>query len=131
MCPGDEEKISFINDQGTYYNKLMPFGLKNTRTTYQRLVNIMFRPLIWKSMKVYVNDLLVKRMQELDHLQHLTEAFGIRTKIQIKLNPTKCAFGVALSKFLGHVVTKRGTEANLEKIQAIINMWLPRLAKEV
>ena len=59
---------TFITDQGTYCYKVMPFGLKNTGTTYQRLVNFMFRPLIGKSMEVYIDDLLVKSMQEADHL---------------------------------------------------------------
>ena len=39
MSPEDEEKTSFITDQGTYCYRVMPFGLKNARATYQRLVN--------------------------------------------------------------------------------------------
>ena len=67
MNPGDEEKTSFITDQGTYCYRVMPFGLKNARATYQRLVNYMFRDLIGKSMEVYVDDLLVKSKEETDH----------------------------------------------------------------
>ena len=90
----------------------MDFWLKNAGATYQRLINFVFRPLIRKSMEVYVNDLLVKGMQENDHLQHLSEAFNILKKFQMKLNPAKCAFEVTLGKFLGHVVTRRGIEVN-------------------
>ena len=43
MHPADEEKTSFITDLGTYCYRVMPFGLKNTRATYQWLVNHMFR----------------------------------------------------------------------------------------
>ena len=76
MFPGDEGKTSFITDEGTYCYRVMPFGLKNAGATYQRLVNYMFRELIGRSMEVYVDDLLVKSMEEIDHLQHLAEAFG-------------------------------------------------------
>ena len=122
MHPRDKDKTSFITDQGTYCYKVMPFGLKNAGATYQQLINLMFRPLIGTSMEVYIDDLLVKSIQEDDHLQHLTEAFDILKKFQMKLNPAKCTFVVASRKFLGHMVTRRGIKANPEKIQAFINM---------
>ena len=49
----------------------------------------------------------------------------------MKLNPLKCAFGVASKKFLGFMVNHRGIEANPEKIQALINMQSPSKMKEV
>ena len=49
----------------------------------------------------------------------------------MKLNPSKCVFGVALGKFLGFMVSKKGIEANPEKVQAIINMASPKTVKEV
>ena len=82
-------------------------------------------------MEVYVHDFLVKSIQETYHLQHLLEAFGILKKFQMKLNPAKCAFGVASGKFLGHMVTRYGIEANPKKIQEIINMQSPRSTKKV
>ena len=109
----------------------MPFGLKNTGATYERLVNYMFQDLIDKSLEVYVNDLLVKSKEEDDHLRHLSEAFAVLRKFQMKLSPAKCTFGVSSGKFLGHLVSRRGIEANLEKIQAVINMQSPRTTKEV
>ena len=49
----------------------------------------------------------------------------------MKLNPSKCVFGVASGKFLGFMVSQRGIGANPEKVQAIINMVLPKTIKEV
>ena len=49
----------------------------------------------------------------------------------MKLNPSKCFFGVASGKFLGFMVSQRGIEANSEKVQAIINMVSPRTVEEV
>ena len=108
----------------------MPYGLKNAGVTYQRLVNYMFRDLIGKSMEVYVDDLLVKSKNESDHLRHLANVFDILKKFRIKLNPAKCMFGILSGKFLGHLVSRRGIEANPEKIRAIINMRSPRTTKE-
>ena len=49
----------------------------------------------------------------------------------MKLNPLKCAFGVGLGKFMGFMVNPRGIEANLEKINVLLEMSSPRKAKEV
>ena len=49
----------------------------------------------------------------------------------MKMNPSKCAFGVSLGKFLGFMVSQRGIEANPDKIQAVLNMEPPKNIKEV
>ena len=109
----------------------MPFGLKNTGATYQRLVNKMFNKHINRNMEVYVDDMLVKSKEELIHLDDLRETFATLKQYQMKLNPGKCVFGVASGKFLRFMVSQRGIEANLEKVQAIIDMASPRTVKEV
>ena len=63
-----------------------------------------------------MNDLLVKSMQALDHLKHLDEFFNILQKFQMNLNPAKCPFVILSGKFLRHVVTWSGIEANSKKI---------------
>ena len=87
MYPGGEEETSFITNQETYCYRVMPFGLKNAGATYQRLVNNIFRGLIDSSIEVYVDNLLVKCKEEIDHLTHLVEAFHILRRYQMKLNP--------------------------------------------
>ena len=67
----DQEKTSFLTSQGLFCNKVMPFGLKNARTTYQRLINQMFRLQIVQNVKVYVDDMLVKSAKETLHLNDL------------------------------------------------------------
>ena len=104
----------------------MPFGLKNAGATYQRLVNKIFSKQIGRNMEVYVDNMLVKSREELVHLDDLKEMFTTFKQYQMKLNPAKCIFGVALGKFLGFMESQRGIEANLEKVQAIINMSLPK-----
>ena len=46
MAPDDEEKTSFITPHGLCCYRVMPFGLKNARATYQRLMTKIFKPLI-------------------------------------------------------------------------------------
>ena len=82
----------------------MPFGLKNARATYQRLVNQMFEKQIRRNVEVYVDDMLVKRKEEEDHLDDLKETFNTLKQYSMKLNPSKCAFGVSSGKFLGFIV---------------------------
>ena len=110
---------------------MLPFGLKNAGATYQRLVNKMFSQQIGRNMEVYVDDMLVKSKEELTHLDDLKETFATLKKYQMKFNPGKCVFGVALGKFLGFMVSQRGIEANPEKVRAIINMTSPKTIKEL
>ena len=75
MDPSDQEKTSFVTDQGTYYYRVMPFGLKNAGATYHRLVNRMFHKQIGTFMEVYIDDMLVKSIKAELHITHLAEAF--------------------------------------------------------
>ncbi|KAL0449357.1 UNVERIFIED_CONTAM: Retrovirus-related Pol polyprotein from transposon gypsy [Sesamum latifolium] len=131
MAEEDRIKTSFITDRGIYCYNVMPFGLKNAGATYQRLVNKMFKDQIGSTMEVYVDDMLVKSMKEVDHLKDLKQAFGIMRSYGMKLNPSKCTFGVKGGKFLGYMVSERGIEANPEKIEAIAKLQSPRTLKEV
>ena len=131
MAEEGQEKTAFITSQGLYWYKVMPFGLKNARATYQRLVNKMFSKQIDRNMEVYVDDMLVKSREELAHLDDLKETFSTFKQYQMKLNPSKCAFGVSSKKFLGFMVSQRGIEANPEKVQAILNMTSPKTITEV
>ena len=109
----------------------MPFGLKNVGATYQRLVTKIFRPLLGKTMEVYIDDMLVKSKERLDHAIHLQEAFKHLKAYDMKLNPSKCAFGVSVGQFLGFMVTQRGIESNLAQLKAILESPTPNSRKGV
>ena len=83
----------------------MPFGLKNAGATYQRLMNKMFTHQIGRNVQVYVDDMLVKSLHENDHLNDLQETFDTLRSYNMKLNPSKCVFGVTVGKFLGFMVS--------------------------
>jgi hypothetical protein len=131
MDEPDQEKTSFITDQGLYCYKMMPFGLKNVGATYQRLVNKVFKKQIGRNVEVYVDDMLVKSIQAAEHIANLNETFRTLRKHHMKLNPTKCAFRVSLGKFLRFLVSHRGIEANPEKVKAVLEMQPLRTIKQL
>ena len=82
-------------------------------------------------MEVYVDDMLVKSMDEANHLDDLKETFSTLRKYNMKLNLAKRVFDVASGKFLGVMVSQRGIEANPDKVKAIIEVKSPKTVKEV
>ncbi|RVW16771.1 Transposon Ty3-I Gag-Pol polyprotein [Vitis vinifera] len=101
MSPADEEKTAFITPHDLYCYKVMPFGLKNAGATYQRLMTKIFKPLVGHIVEVYIDDIVVKSKTREEHVLHLQEVFQLLRKYDMKLNPSKCAFGVSAGKFLG------------------------------
>ncbi|XP_077248571.1 uncharacterized protein LOC143888135 [Tasmannia lanceolata] len=67
----------------------------NAGATDQRLVNKLFKKQIGRNMEVYVDDMLVKSQSAQDHVSDLKETFHVLREHNMKLNPTKCAFGAA------------------------------------
>jgi len=100
MAKENQEKTVFITSQGLYYYKVMPFRLKNVGVTYQKLINKTFSKQIGRNMEVYVENMLIKSKEESTHLDDLQETFATLRQYQMKLNPNKCAFGVAFPEVL-------------------------------
>ena len=109
----------------------MPFGLKNAGSTYQRMMTKMFEPQLCKSIKVYIDDMVVKSKMVSEHVGDLKNIFEILRKYKLHLNTSKCSFGVGSGKFLGYMVTHRGIEVNPDQIKAINSLQPPRNPKEV
>ena len=75
----------------------------------------MFAQQIGRNVQVYVDEMLVKSLREDDHLIDLQETFDTLQTYNMKLNPSKCVFGVTAGKFLGFMVSQRGIEVNPQK----------------
>ncbi|RVX18805.1 Retrovirus-related Pol polyprotein from transposon 17.6 [Vitis vinifera] len=129
MSPDDEEKTAFITPHGLYCYKVMPFGLKNAGATYQRLMTKIFKPLIGHSVEVYIDDIVVKSKTREQHI--FTRSFYLLRKYGMKLNPSKCAFGVSAGKFLGFMVSQRGIEVSPDQVKAVMETPPPRNKKEL
>ncbi|KAL2240243.1 UNVERIFIED_CONTAM: Retrovirus-related Pol polyprotein from transposon opus [Sesamum indicum] len=122
MATEDREKTYFVTDRGIFLLQSSAFSLKNAGATYQKLVNKMFAQQIGKTMEVYVDDMLIKSQKLEDHLTHLETAFATMRRYGMKLNPSKCTFGVGGGKFLGYMISGHGIEANPKKIDAILKL---------
>ena len=109
----------------------MPFGLKNAGSTYQRMMTRMFKPHLGKSIKVYIDDMVVKSKVVSKHVGDLRNIFEILKKHKLRLNASKCSFGVRSDKFLGYMVSHQGIEVNPNQIKAIKSLQPPRNPKEV
>ena len=94
-------------------------------------MNKMFTHQIGRNVQVYIDDMMIKSLRENDHLDDLQEIFDILRSYNMKLNPSKCVFGVTAEKFLGFMVSHRGIEVNLVKVQAIMELEPLRTVKEV
>ena len=126
----DQEKTTFVTPIGNFHYKVIPFGLKNVRSTYQRMMTRMFELQLGKDIEIYIND-MVKSKVVSEHLGDLGNILEVLRKYKLHLNDSKCSFGVGSGKFLDYMVTHRGIEIDLDQIKAINNLQSPRNPKEV
>ena len=117
----DQEKTTFVTSVGNYHYKVMPFGLKNVGLTYQQMMTKMLEPQLGKNVEVYI----VKSKSVSEHVMDLTSIFKILREYKLRLNVSKCSFGVGSGKFLEYMVTHRGIEVNPDQIKAINNLQPP------
>ena len=123
--------MSFVTPIGNYHYKVMPFGLKNTGSMYQRMMTKMFESQICKNIEVYIDDIVVKSKIVSKQVGDLINIFEILKGHKLYLNASKCFFGVGSGKFLCYMVTHWGIEVNLDQIKAINSLQHPWNSKEV
>ena len=108
----DQENTAFVTPIGNYHYKVMPFSLKNAGFTYQRMMTRRFEPQLGRSIEVYRDDMVVKSKEMYEHVGDLRNIFEILRKHKLRLNASKCSFGVGSGKFLGYMVTHKGIDVN-------------------
>ena len=131
MKKEDEENTYFITHEGLYCYTVIPFGLKNAGTTYQRLMKHVLQDHIGKNMEVYVDDIIIKSQGSEQHARDLEQILDTLDRYKIKLNPDKCIFGMKAGKFLGFMISHKDIEANPEKMETILNMKAPKTLNEL
>jgi hypothetical protein len=131
MAKEDEEKTAFITPCGVYFYVCIPFGLKNTVATFQRLMRNALGAQMGRNAEAYIDDIIIKTREGCTLIKDLEETFANLQNVNIKLNPAKCAFGIPSGKLLGFLVSHRGIEANPNKVKAIEEMHPPRNLKEM
>ena len=92
---------------------------------------VLFHDMMHKEIEVYMDDMISKSKIEEEHLVNLWNFFERLRKYRLRLNPTKCTFGVKSRKLLGFVISKKGIEVDPNKVKVILEMPEPRTKKKV
>ncbi|GJR27052.1 hypothetical protein Tco_1103284 [Tanacetum coccineum] len=87
-----------------------------------RLVDKVFESQIGRIIEAYIDDMVIKSMEEADMIANIQEAFERLQKINMNLNPKKCSFRMEEGQFMGYLVSKQGIKANPAKIQALTSL---------
>lgn len=129
MHPTDISKTAFRTHQGHYEFLVMPFGLTNAPSTFQSLMNDVFKECLRKFILIFFDDILIYSKTWIDHLEHLHSAFSILRANKLFVKKEKCSFGQEEVKYLGHIISINGVGVDPEKVAAILNWPKPATIK--
>ncbi|GAU34822.1 hypothetical protein TSUD_394480 [Trifolium subterraneum] len=132
-CPKDAYPLPNIDklvDNSSGF-KLLSFMDAYSGATYQRMMNKVFHNEIGDMLEVYMDDMIVKSEEEIDHTVHLKRVFDQARKFNMRFNPEKCTFGIKAGKFLGFYLTERGIEASPDKCRAFFDYPTPKSKKSI
>jgi hypothetical protein len=128
--PRDREKTAFVTREGLWQYRVMPFGLCNAVSTYERLMEHIFSGLVFDAMLIYIDDLIVFAKSWEEELQRLELVFQRIRDAKLKLKPKKCSLFQKEVLFLGHIVNEEGIATDESKIEAVKNWPIPKTVSE-
>ena len=127
----DVPKTAFITKYGLYEYLKMPFGLCNAPSTFQRCMELVFRGLQWKTLLIYLDDIIILGSSMDENLERLDEALARLEDAHLKLKPSKCKLLQTEVLILGHIVSAQGMKPNPRLVEAVKDWDVPRNRKDV
>ena len=127
----DRHLTAFITKYGLFEYTMMPFGLCNAPSTFQRCMELIFRGMQWKTLLIYLDDIILYSSNLESHFDKLGEVLSRLIKSGLKLKPSKCEFLKDEVVYLGHVVSKEGIKPNPKVIDSVSNWKTPGSVKDV
>lgn len=128
QVPLDEDaklKSAFVVPGGLFQFEVMPFGLCNAPSTFERLMEAIFRGLQWKTLLIYLDDVIVFGSTVEEVIERL-EAVLVRLRdAKLKLKPKKCHLFQTEVLYLGHVVSSNGISTDPAKTDSVRNWPTP------
>ena len=126
-----KEKSAFATRTGLWQWNVLPFGLTSAPSTFERLMETVLRGLHWRTLLIYLDDIIVFSKDLDSHLERLGEVFTRLQTAGLKLKPEKCELFASRVNYLGHVVSERGVETDQEKVQSVKEWPVPKHPTDV
>ncbi|XP_020298131.1 uncharacterized protein LOC109862475 [Pseudomyrmex gracilis] len=131
MNPKNILKTAFSTTNGHYEYTRMPFGLKNAPPTFQRIMNKKLKNLVGNSCFVYIDNIIVYGKTIEEHNRNLKTLFERLRQVDLKLQPDKCEYLRPELEYLGHLISERGVQPNLKRIEKVQTYPVPKNPKEI
>ena len=129
--PQDIEKTAFNVEHGHFEFLRMPMGLKNSPSTFQRVMDNVLRGLQNEICLVYLDDIIVFSTSLQEHMVNLEKVFQRLRESNFKIQMDKSEFLKLETVYLGHIISKDGIKPNPDKISAIKRYPIPKTPKEI
>ena len=121
----------FRTHEGQYEFLVMPFGLTNALSTFQGLMNSIFKPFLRKFVLVFFDDILIYSKSWKDHVEYVDRVLQLLEEKQLYAKSYKCFFGVQEVEYLGDIVSHEGVKVDASKVIAIMEWKIPTSIKHL